>query len=433
MDYSGFERWTAGWLEPIELTDPVVIENMKPIEENGEMYYIDCESPTGQEYYILENRDVTNMYAYGHHPRGLLISHIDYNYYAWYYNKVNTFGSFYEYDYNQGKWISRQNNHMRWQVIPADNNMQQYTGQTGDVYPYTSGSTTNNSLDETTTPKMVRYNSGENALDFADHGISNITRNADGTISFSYRNGTATDNISYKSLYLDERVTAEQVYDGGVYNVNSNIMFPNGHWRTVWLPFNMTREELKEALGDNVEVAYFNNVNINGTVMELNFKTVQTGIIANQPCLIKMNTTDWDYTELGLLMQKLVNPSTNAAQQQIGDYTFKGQKSTGQITIAHAGSEARNYPYYESAPKTWPDTETVKAYEAYFSSSKRDKIDYTYDKIVTSIDGVENDVDGINVHNVYDLKGNIVKKNAKNTQGLTPGTYIFGGKKVLVK
>ncbi len=430
MDYSGFEKWTAGWLEPIVLTDPVQVKNMKPIESNGELYVIDCESTTGEEYYILENRNVSRMYAYNANPKGLLITHIDYNYYAWAYNRVNTYGTYYEYNYTTRQWEEKQNNHMRWQIMPADNNMQSYQGQAGDVYPYD----TNNAFTDTSTPKMTRYNGGDDATDFANHGITNITLNSDGTINFTYRNAAASAT-TYQSLYLDERNESEMTYAAGTYNVNTNVMFPNGHWRALWLPFDMTQSELQEALGADVKVAEFTNTYQNTATgkTEINFKTVNTGIKAFRPCIVKVNNRNWEYTELGLLMQKQVKASTGVAVVTIDEFTFGGRKYAAQLTLKNPTTNIYGYHFYETMPNYLPVSDYFYAYDCLLATRKTDKIQYTFDKVVTAIDGVETDVEGINTHNVYDMKGNIVRRNAKNTDGLPKGIYIFQGRKVVVE
>lgn len=423
MDYSGFERWIAGWLEPIKLTDPVHIKNMKPVEENGETYIIDCGSTTENEYYILENRKVDYMYSSMQSPKGLLITHIDYNYYAWYYNKVNSFGNYWT---PQG---TKNNQHTRWQIIPADNNLQQYTGQTGDVYPYN----TNNSLTSTSTPKMIYYNGGETAFDLTNHDITNIVKNADGSINFTYRNA-AEGATTYQSLYFDERNLTEMSYEAGTYNINTNVMFPKNQWRAVWFPFALTRAELREALGTNIQVALFSNVVKNsadaGGKTEINFKTTTNDIPAFTPFIIKVNNT-WSYTELGLRLQKQVSSFNGNPNVNHGNYIFQGVKYASEKS-KQSGSTI-NYPFDMNLPETTPETFYVYAFDCILSANDENGIQYTLDKVVTAIDGVVTDIDGINSFNVYDLNGNIIRKNVKNTNGLAPGVYIYNGRKLVVK
>ena len=437
IDYCGFERWIAGWLEPIELTDPVNVENMKPIESNGESYVIDCGSTTGNEYYFLENRSVTSMYGSYQNPKGLLITHIDYDYYAWYYNKVNTFGNYYSYNSRTGQWVTKNNQHMRWQIIPADNNLQQYASHNGDVYPYTSSGTTNNSLTVESTPKMVYYNGGETTIDLDDHGITNIVKNGDGSINFTYR-GADAGGTTWKSLYFDERSTSEMSYDGGTYNVNTNVMFPKNQWRAVWFPFPLTRAELREALGNNVQIALFNNVVENSAdasgKTEINFKTTTGDLPAFTPCIIKVSNT-WSYTELGLRLQKQVSAFSGTPTVEKNGYVFGGVKKAGALNTqsVYVNNLSNVYPYAEDLPRDIPADTYIYAYDCVLGTNSSSGIIFTLDKVVTAIDGVVTDIDGITSHHVYDLNGNIVKKNAKTTDGLSPGVYIFHGKKVIVR
>ena len=65
--YTAFERWCAGWIEPIVLSDPQKITNMKPmggtqeggIVDHGDAYVIympGSKKTIEGEYYMLENR-----------------------------------------------------------------------------------------------------------------------------------------------------------------------------------------------------------------------------------------------------------------------------------------------------------------------------------------------------------------------------------------
>ena len=433
MDYSGFEKWTAGWLEPIELTDPIKVKGMKPTEENGEVYVIYADNPSLDECYILENRDVSNMYSQGAHPRGLLISHIDYNEYAWYYNKVNTFGAYYEWNSTAGRWETKQNNHMRWRVIAADGRaLEQYRGQQDDVFPYISGTTRNDQLTATSTPQMVQWNGTDTAQPLTDKEITDIVRNADGTIDFTFR--LADDEAdSYQSLYLDVRTTTEPTYPEGTYNVNTNRMFPNGEWTTLWLPFSMSDAEVKEALGDNTKVAKFTGVtNPEAGKYLMDFTTTTDGIEANVPCIVKVENSNYEYTELGLLMRKDVTASTATAEQTINGFTFKGVKKAGNITLNSPSLTTHGYLFNEGFPATYPQTAHLDALQAYFVTENEGEVGSQID-VATAINGIEIMRQKELPRAVYHINGQQIKHASHDINALPKGIYIIDGKKVVRK
>lgn len=73
-NYSAYEKYLCGWLEPEELTAPATITAMASSAEEGKAYLIRSNSDA-REFYILENRQWSGWDTYlpGH---GLLITHI---------------------------------------------------------------------------------------------------------------------------------------------------------------------------------------------------------------------------------------------------------------------------------------------------------------------------------------------------------------------
>lgn len=170
--YTSYERWIAGWIEPVELTDDTEISGMKPLEEGGTAYII-YNDDNLKEYYLLENRSKTRWDA-AQAGEGLLVVHVDYDENVWQNNQVNSGSS----------------NHQRLTVIAADNSYEANDEDAaGDVYPYKG----NNSLTNSTTPSATVYNRKSNGSYYMDKAITDITRNTDGTISFTFTNNTAEE------------------------------------------------------------------------------------------------------------------------------------------------------------------------------------------------------------------------------------------------
>ena len=176
--YTGAERMWIGWKQPIELTEATEINGMKSLENGGESYIIRNDA-NPDEYYILDNRQPDGRWDAGLPGAGLLITHVD---------------------YDQGVWDSNgpndNPNHQRCTPIPADGN---YLGQyieniAGDAYPYGS----NNSLTNETTPAAKVYAKNTDGTYYMNKPITDITQNADGTISFSF--GVQEGPLFYESF-----------------------------------------------------------------------------------------------------------------------------------------------------------------------------------------------------------------------------------------
>ena len=172
--YTSYERWVAGWKEPIELEVTQSITNMKALTNGGESYVIYNQGHSN-EYFLLENRQQSGWDA-GIPGAGLLILHVDYDETIWAENKPND-------------TPSRQR--MTW--IPADNEYQYTTyqgtkyyseeGMANDPFPYGSV----NAFNKSTTPAAKFYNKNTDGTYYLDSSVEEITRNADGTISFRFK------------------------------------------------------------------------------------------------------------------------------------------------------------------------------------------------------------------------------------------------------
>ena len=86
--YTSYERWMAGWLEPIELDGKdVAVTNMKSLQNGGESYII-YNKGNRNEFMMLENRQLEGWDASLPH-NGLLILHCDYDAKVWSKNGPN--------------------------------------------------------------------------------------------------------------------------------------------------------------------------------------------------------------------------------------------------------------------------------------------------------------------------------------------------------
>ena len=194
--YTSYERWEAGWMEPIELTSTIQVDGMESLQDGGDAYII-YNSGNRNEYYLLENRQFTGWDA-SLQGDGLLILHVDYDQSAWDDNSPNNVAS-----------------HQRMTWVAADNDYSYYydsnynllsEGLCDDPYPIT----TNNTFNRNSTPAATFF--AKNATDgtrFMEGSVENITQNSDGTISFLFKAPTniATPTFSPVAGIFDEAQT----------------------------------------------------------------------------------------------------------------------------------------------------------------------------------------------------------------------------------
>ena len=171
--YSGYERWVAGWKEPVELTETAHIENMKALEQGGETYII-YNDANKNEFYFIDNRQ-PSKWDRELPGKGLLVTHVNYNKNQWLNNAVND-------DPSQQNWT----------IIAADNKYGDYDTGT-DAYPYRKSATNvNDSLTNNSKPAALLYNRNSDGTLNMNKALLNIAQNSDGTMSFTFR--SAADN-----------------------------------------------------------------------------------------------------------------------------------------------------------------------------------------------------------------------------------------------
>lgn len=166
--YSSYEKWMAGWLTPIELSnEDKQINDLKAVSDNGEAYII-YNQRNRNEYYLLENRQHTG-WDDALPGTGLQISHVDYDRTSWEYNRVNA------------------EDHQRFTIFHADG-LAGANNENNDLYPYKD----NNSLTNNSYPAATLYNSNSDGTLMMNRGVTNITQNTDGTMSFKYEHVSKT-------------------------------------------------------------------------------------------------------------------------------------------------------------------------------------------------------------------------------------------------
>lgn len=247
-----------------------------------------------------------------------------------------------------------------------------------------------------------------------------------------------------QATILDENSTTVPAASDGEVDVIVKRTLTANQWSTICLPFAMTEAQLKEAFGDDVKLALFNDYdeeydesgeNILGITVNFSSSDVADGIDSNYPYLIKVSN---DISEFSV--NATINPNEEEAIAMY--YTGKIGKPSFHLYgsfqgIFHAGDPVPAKCLFLAGNKFWYSTgkTTLKAFRGYFnfedvlsSVNTEDvsgvKFNFVLDNNPTAIDFIDGEIEN---GAMYDLSGR------KITQPKQRGIYIVNGKKVAVK
>lgn len=181
VGYTAYEREFMGWMKIDTLEKVKQVVTLSPLGGNSghRAYRIPNDNdPSGNEYYILENRQRSDWFLplYG---EGMLVMHIDYSASAWANNSLNNNAS-----------------HQRMTIIPADNVLTPLAKRPsyykGDPFP---GNTNNTELSSLTTPCDTAYKGG-----YMNIRLSNIHRDSNRNIVFNYQYPYSVDSLTITNI-----------------------------------------------------------------------------------------------------------------------------------------------------------------------------------------------------------------------------------------
>ncbi len=177
--YTSYERWVAGWSEPVELGDEnVTVTDMKSLQDGGE-YYIIYNPENRNEYYLLENRQYVG-WDVGLPGAGLLILHVDYDENVWASNTPND-----DPKHQRMTWVAADNAY-QYQTYQGSKYLT-WEGLETDPYPYVTKNKTNNKFNKDTKPAAKFYNTTLTMSTNMTSSVEDITLDdEEGTISFNY-------------------------------------------------------------------------------------------------------------------------------------------------------------------------------------------------------------------------------------------------------
>lgn len=212
-NFTAYEKWFAGWLQPTVLNKPTTVKGVKPQDEEYGHTYVIYNDAEPNEYYLLENRqNNVGLWDTQLPSSGLMITHVDYDAKLWGYNVVNTICNY----------SNLKNDHERLTLFCADNDRNANGKDTsyGDLYPYNG----NNELTNSSVPAAVIYNGGTHI----SKPITNIKQNNDGSVDFDFMGGgeTAIAGVVNDNKNVDNRVfSIDGVYLGNDINAVGNGVF----------------------------------------------------------------------------------------------------------------------------------------------------------------------------------------------------------------
>ena len=189
VGYTSYERWIAGWLEPIELTTTSSISNMKSLQDGGEAYIL-YNNGNRDEFFMLENRQKTGWD--GDIPgEGLLILHVDYDQSIWEDNSPND-----DPDHQRMTWIPADGEYQSETTYYYGSPSKKYTeaGAMTDPFPYGYF----DAFGASTLPAAKFYNKNNDDTYFLDSSVEQITQNVDGTVSFVFRAKSNVETPTFK-------------------------------------------------------------------------------------------------------------------------------------------------------------------------------------------------------------------------------------------
>ena len=195
--YTAYERWMAGWIDLIPLTEPTKVKNMPAINQEGVAYII-RNTGNSNEYYILENRQRVT-FGTGNGGHGLMVWHIDYNQSAWAGNYVNTVFdhqrmTFLPADGQVGVLVQDEDGSYRYQISAAD--------EAGDPYP--------GRLNVSEVQPLTWFVAEKYGTKTHQNLIHDIIETANGKINFTYGDYKAlpTPELDYPTVLSETRFIA---------------------------------------------------------------------------------------------------------------------------------------------------------------------------------------------------------------------------------
>ena len=234
--------------------------------------------------------------------------------------------------------------------------------------------------------------------------------------------------IEVASVLSDQqKLQTQHIKSGEIYSYQVQRTFASDHWNTICLPFNVSKEALNEAMGENYALRKFREKVENNV---LKFKDT-VAIAAGVPYLIKPVVKVKNPIFSNVVYKKDAMPQT--VQDETGQYAFVGTFDPVNLNVG--GSDLFLLANGNLAkPKSEEESE-MYGMRAYFkinkqTSSSAKQITYAIDCGSETVNGIQLLHSHPSTHNqhIYNLQGVDV---GTDMHHLPAGVYVMGGKKII--
>ena len=424
--YTSFDKCSIGWLDPIELTTATEVNDMQALTDDNEAYVIK-NAAYPDEYYLLENRQQKGWDA-GTPAKGMLILHVDYDPFLWYFNLINSNSDgsdgypvndhqrctiFHADGADKTGFLLDQMNELVEKYYAAETNQEadkyldeyyklsaQYDADVrGDVYPQAN----NNQLTNTSMPRAFLYNMNDDGRKLMNIAITDITQNDNGTIAFRFALDNSGTEEGDNTVYSD--TTTKPDLEGALFYESFDLCDGKGGNDGLWSGQIATGQFNTDQEGWVAEKAY-------GANQCAKFGTSSVSGSATTPA----------FTVNGIAKLTFKAGAWNAKNDET---TLNLSVSNGTIDVTSVEMEKSKFTDYEATITATGDVEITFAAEKgrFFLDEVLVK-----DPAATAIQTVEKK--DVKTTYIYTLDGRCV---GSNYQQLARGIYIVNGRKVVIK
>ncbi len=230
-----------------------------------------------------------------------------------------------------------------------------------------------------------------------------------------------TQADAQKKVYLNSYYgTSVEKYIGQTVDVSLSRQMFNG-WNTICLPFDMSASELNEVFGESCKLETLTDVNVNGSVIVMNFNDVKNeGIIAGKPYLLYYSgeTKSVQMNVRGKELVNTINPISINGITFIGTKThIDAQGHYGVLAIDNKDAQ------FVAVDNTLSGFYATRCYID-FDGGTSAKLVTVHNQTATSIKNISESID---------INGDIFNLGGQKINSVQKGVNIINGKKVLVK
>lgn len=254
-----------------------------------------------------------------------------------------------------------------------------------------------------------------------------------GTLATSYEEPAATFKSAQwkysteapknQAVTLDEAQNYERpTFTGSHVDVTLKRKLNKNEWNTLCLPFPLSAAQIAELWGASTKVAILTG----DSETKLSFSFCDN-IEAGKPCLLNPERVNQEHTyEIKDIEVSTWNNSD--LQHIVGSTRMKGFFSPRTIMKGSYVIGEANKVYHLVS-----DME-AKGFRCYFEdvSGRNRQLTWGIDDNTTGIDGTFVKPEAPKVGNIYNVNGQLVRRNS-TAAGLAPGVYIMNGIKLIVK